>query len=67
MSYYQTGSMAILVLGIALIFMSAPVLRVAARGSVMSAAAHEGELIMWITRILGFIIAMLGFVTYLKS
>lgn len=67
MSYYQAGSVGILVLGLALILMSAPVLRLATRHSVPSGLDHEGELIMWITRILGFIIAILGLVTYLQS
>jgi len=67
MSYHQAGSVGILVLGLALIFISAPVLRLATRNSVPSGLGHEGELIMWITRILGFIIAMLGLMTYLQS
>lgn len=68
MSHYQTGSLAILALGISLIVMSAPVMRHAARNyAATGTVEHEGELIVWISRILGSIVSILGLVTYLQS
>ncbi len=67
MSHYQTASVVIVIMGATLFLVEAPLLRVASRGYHAPLLHHEANLVVWISWILGLIIAMLGYVTYLQS
>ncbi len=67
MSPYQTASLAIVMLGVTLFLTASPLLRVAWRSCDISPHAQEANLVVWISRILGLLVAVLGYVTYLQS
>jgi hypothetical protein len=66
MTGYQTGGLFIIFLGVFMLTASLPTLRMIPRNSHLATQFGNGT-VSWLTRVMGMIICMLGWVTYLQG